>query len=193
MDCYPSTRSFRAQITILIWDGICLTRIMKYTDMFCNSQKWKYEIFIIFVNLQMNPINGSIFEQVSKKSVYPKFWRQIIVHFCVHVNDIRYLSSLRNVSLVEAKQRHSPPVCCCSVSLKQMEIHSMTMELEFSNLYFVEISLYEYDAYMSWNMAEYIKWYQTKIWADRATLDLSNGVLRSFMRHIVCSKCLSES
>ena len=74
-----------------------------------------------------------------------------------------------------------------------MEIDSMTMELDFSNMDYVEISSYEYDAYISWNMAEYIKWYQTKIWTDKATLGLFNGAFGFLVRRLVRSKSLSES
>ena len=166
---------------------------MKYTDIFCNSQKWKYEILIIFVNLQMNFIIGTIFEQVSKKSVFSKFWRQIIVQFAFLWKIFDICEVWENVSLAQAKQRYLEPVCCCSFSLKQIEIHSRTMDLKFSKLDFVEISSYEYDAYMSWNMAEYVKLYQTKIWECRATLELSNGVFGFLVRRLLRFKSLSES
>ena len=171
---------------------------MKYTEIFCISQEWKSKIFIIFVNLQTNLINRTIFQQVSKKSVFSKFWRQIIVHFRVYVKYVLFLWSLRNCVFRGSccKQRFLPPMSCCYLSLTQIQIYSMTMELDFSIgiLWKVlHIYIYEYDACISWNMVEYIKWYQTKIWADGATLGLSNSVFGFVVRRLVRTKSLSES
>ena len=158
---------------------------MKKTYILCVWRKSKYQILIIFVNLPMNQIIGAIFWARVEKICFPKIWRQIIVHFCVYWKlNQNLLSSQTMHALWKFSKRNLIPIRFYLSSSKEINFDWLTMELEFSNLNFAEISTFEYDAYMSWNIAEYEKWYQTKIWADRATLGLSNGSY---------SKSLSES
>ena len=183
----------RTRITIQILDGICLTRIYeihRYILQFSEMKIWNFHY------LRKSP-NESYQPKYFWTSVEKKCVPQILTSDnCSFLRSFEWHSifvKFEKMSLLWKLSKSTHHQCCCSLSLKQMEIHSMTMELEFSNLDFVEISSYEYDAYISWNMAEYIKWYQTKIWADRATLGLSNGIFGFLVRRLVHSKSLSES